>query len=280
MCGIAGIASPSPNPQYLLAAEKMAAAIHHRGPDSSAVQGFGECVLANTRLAIVDLSERGRMPMCNEDSTVWITYNGECYNAAELRPSLIALGHQFRSTTDTEVIVHLYEQYGDSCVERLRGMFAFANWDLRRRKLLLARDRLGIKPLYYNYADKHGRLLFASEIKAMLASRVFSRKSDLCCILAFLQLGHVPPPWTGIQGVKPLEAGYVGVWQVGSFKTSPYWKLPASKNGHHTERSDQIVGSLRDRLLESSREQLMSDVPVALPKRGYRLGGSWGTREA
>jgi len=202
--------------------------------------------------------------MCNEDSTVWITYNGECYNAADLRPRLIARGHQFRSTTDTEVIVHLYEEYGDSCVERLRGMFAFAIWDVRRRKLLLARDRLGIKPLYYNYADEHGRLLFASEIKALLASRVVLRKIDPNGIRAFLQLGHVPPPWSAIQGVKPLEAGYVGVWQDGNFKTSPYWKLPASKNGHHPERSDQIVGSLRDRLLESSREQLMSDVPVAL----------------
>jgi asparagine synthase (glutamine-hydrolysing) len=264
MCGITGVVSRERDAEFATLTERMTAAVSHRGPDSHGVQDFGSCVLGNTRLAIVDLSERGHMPMCNEDSTVWITYNGECYNAAELRPSLIALGHQFRSTTDTEVIVHLYEQYGDSCVERLRGMFAFAIWDLRRRKLLLARDRLGIKPLYYNYADEHGRLLFASEIKALLASRVVPRKIDPCGIRAFLQLGHVPPPWTAIQGVKPLEAGYVGVWQDGSFKTSPYWKLPASKNGHHTERSDQIVGSLRDRLLESSREQLMSDVPVAL----------------
>src|SRR5580700_5791852 len=264
MCGIAGVADNEQRAESAAATERMIAALPHRGPDSHGVQNLGPCVLGNTRLAIVDLSERGHMPMCNEDSTVWITYNGECYNAAELRPSLIALGHRFRSTTDTEVIVHLYEQYGDSCVERLRGMFAFAIWDLRRRKLLLARDRLGIKPLYYNYADEHGRLLFASEIKALLASRVVPRKIDPCGIRAFLQLGHVPPPWTAIQGVKPLEAGYVGVWQDGSFKTSPYWKLPASKNGHHPERSDQIVGSLRDRLLESSREQLMSDVPVAL----------------
>ena len=264
MCGITGVVSRERDAEFATLTERMTAAVSHRGPDSHGVQDFGSCVLGNTRLAIVDLSERGHMPMCNEDSTVWITYNGECYNAAELRPSLIALGHRFRSTTDTEVIVHLYEQYGDSCVERLRGMFAFAIWDLRRRKLLLARDRLGIKPLYYNYADEHGRLLFASEIKALLASRVVPRKIDPCGIRAFLQLGHVPPPWTAIQGVKPLEAGYVGVWQDGSFKTSPYWKLPASKNGHHPERSDQIVGSLRDRLLESSREQLMSDVPVAL----------------
>src|SRR5271163_1318452 len=122
MCGIAGIASPGTNPQNAQAVEKMAAAIRHRGPDGSAVRDFGACVLANTRLAIVDLSERGNMPMCNEDSTVWITYNGECYNADELRPQLVSHGHQFCSTTDTEVILHLYEEYGDRCVETIRVM--------------------------------------------------------------------------------------------------------------------------------------------------------------
>ena len=150
MCGIAGIASREANPQHARAAQNMAAAIHHRGPDGSGVRDFGACVLANARLAIVDLSARGSMPMCNEDSTVWITYNGECYNADELRPQLAARGHQFRSTTDTEVVLHLYEEYGERCVEKLRGMFAFAIWDTRAEKLLLARDRLGIKPLYYS----------------------------------------------------------------------------------------------------------------------------------
>ena len=152
MCGITGVVSRERDAEFATLTERMTAAISHRGPDSHGVQDLGSCVLGNTRLAIVDLSERGHMPMCNEDSTVWITYNGECYNAAELRSSLVALGHQFRSTTDTEVVVHLYEEYGDRCVEKLRGMFAFAIWDVPRRKLLLARDRLGIKPLYYNYS--------------------------------------------------------------------------------------------------------------------------------
>src|SRR5271156_1150486 len=131
MCGIAGIASREANPQHAPAAENMAAAIRHRGPDGSAVRDCGSCVLASTRLAIVDLSARGAMPMCNEDSTVWITYNGECYNADELRPQLAARGHQFRSSSDTEVVLHLYEEYGERCVEKLRGMFAFAIWDAR-----------------------------------------------------------------------------------------------------------------------------------------------------
>src|ERR1700733_341841 len=176
MCGIAGVVGNEQDAQFAVLIERMTAALDHRGPDSHGIRDLGSCVLGNTRLAIVDLSERGQMPMCNEDSTVWITYNGECYNAAELRPSLVALAHRFRSTTDTEVVVHLYEEYGDRCVEKLRGMFAFAIWDLRAEKLLLARDRLGIKPLYYAaVADK---LIFASEIKALLASGFVPRKLD------------------------------------------------------------------------------------------------------
>jgi asparagine synthase (glutamine-hydrolysing) len=263
MCGIAGVADNEQRAESAAATERMIAALPHRGPDSHGVQNLGPCVLGNTRLAIVDLSERGHMPMCNEDSTVWITYNGECYNAAELRPSLIALGHRFRSTTDTEVVVHLYEEYGDRCVEKLRGMFAFAIWDVRRRKLLLARDRLGIKPLYYNYSPGSQRLLFASEIKGLLASQEVARKIEPSAIRAFLQLGHVPPPWTAIQGVKPLEPGHLGIWQDGNFQTNPYWRLPSS-NGHRPDRPEQTAANLREILLRSSREQLMSDVPVAL----------------
>jgi asparagine synthase (glutamine-hydrolysing) len=262
MCGIAGIASRETNPQNAQAVEKMAAAIRHRGPDGSAVQDFGTCVLANTRLAIVDLSERGNMPMCNEDSTVWITYNGECYNADELRPQLVSHGHQFCSTTDTEVILHLYEEYGDRCVEKLRGMFAFAIWDARSEKLLLARDRLGIKPLYYSSeADK---IIFASEIKAVLASGRVPRKLDPAGIRVFLQLGHIPAPWTAIQNVKPLEPGHIAIWQNGSFRTQSYWKLPSSTDEYDIASPDDVAGTLRDLLLESSRQQLMSDVPIAL----------------
>jgi asparagine synthase (glutamine-hydrolysing) len=264
MCGIAGVVGSEQDAQFPVLIGRMTAALDHRGPDSHGIRDLGSCVLGNTRLAIVDLSERGQMPMCNEDSTVWITYNGECYNAAELRSSLAAVGHQFRSTTDTEVVVHLYEEYGDRCVEKLEGMFAFAIWDVSRRKLLLARDRLGIKPLYYNFSTGSGRLLFASEIKGLLASQAIPRKIDPSGIRAFLQLGHVPPPWSAIQGVKPLEPGYRGVWQGGSFETNPYWKLPVATNGHSPDRPQQTAANLREILLESSRRQLMSDVPVAL----------------
>jgi asparagine synthase (glutamine-hydrolysing) len=262
MCGIAGIVSTEPSPQYLLAVENMANAIRHRGPDSSAVQDFGSCVLGNTRLAIVDLSERGRMPMCNEDSTMWITYNGECYNADELRPQLVAKGHRFRSTTDTEVIIHLYEEYGDRCVEHLRGMFAFAIWDTREKRLLLARDRLGIKPLYYTTDAKS--LIFASEMKALLGSGLVPRKLDPSGVRVFLQLGHIPAPWTVIRNVKPLEPGHIGVWQNGKFRTTRYWQLPLSNPARLNEPPEKIANTLRGLLVESSRQQLMSDVPIAL----------------
>ena len=262
MCGIAGLATRKIDPLFSGAAERMAAALRHRGPDSQGVQDFGECLLANTRLAIVDLSERGRQPMCNEDATVWITYNGECYNAAELRPALLKRGHQFRSATDTEVILHLYEEYGEECVTHLRGMFAFAVWDTRARKLLLVRDRLGIKPLYFYICQN--TILFASEIKALLASELLPRKLDPAGTRAFLELGHIPPPWTAIQGVRPLDPGHIGIWQDSSFRAKPYWNLPAATNGNMQKRPAEVCGDLREILLESSRLQLMSDVPIAL----------------
>jgi asparagine synthase (glutamine-hydrolysing) len=262
MCGIAGIVSERDDPCSTVSTERMVAAIKHRGPDSRGVQQIGCCVLGNTRLAIVDLSERGRQPMCNEDSSVWITYNGECYNADEFRPLLLSRGHRFRSATDTEVILHLYEEYGERCVEKLRGMFAFAIWDSRAQRLLLARDRLGIKPLYY--ALTANGILFGSEIKALLASEHVSRKLDGAGIRAYLELGHIPPPWTAIQGIRPLEPGHTGVWQEAKWRTKAYWKLPVSTGGVSDEPSQEIAHNLGEILLESSRCQLMADVRIAL----------------
>jgi asparagine synthase (glutamine-hydrolysing) len=262
MCGIAGVASEKTDPRSTTCAERMVAAIAHRGPDSHGVQDLGRCVLGNTRLAIVDLSERGRQPMCNEDSTVWITYNGECYNADEFRPILLSRGHRFRSTTDTEVILHLYEEFGERCAEKLRGMFAFAIWDSREQKLLLARDRLGIKPLYY--ALTVNGIVFGSEIKALLASELVPRKLDGAGIRAYLELGHIPPPWTAVQTIRPLEPGHTGIWQDAKWRTKSYWKMPVSTNGLSHEPPKKIAGTLREILLESSRSQLMSDVPIAL----------------
>src|SRR5690348_3999972 len=206
MCGIAGIVGDAPAESWLSAVQKMAAAMHHRGPDSCGIISSGACLLANTRLAILDLSERGRQPMSNAERTVWISYNGETYNAPELRQDLIAKNYRFQSTTDTEVVLHLYEEYGERCVERMRGMFAFAIWDARASKLLLARDRMGIKPLYF--ARQNGRCIFASELKSFLASGLIARRLCPEALRIYLQLGHVPPPWTVIEGVVPLPPGH------------------------------------------------------------------------
>ena len=281
MCGITGVVSRERDAEFATLTERMTAAVSHRGPDSHGVQDLGSCVLGNTRLAIVDLSERGHMPMCNEDSTVWITYNGECYNAAELAP----VSHRSWAS------VSLHNGHG-SCRSPLRriwrqlrrevaGHVRLRNLGCERAANFSLRAIAWASSRFTTTIDEHGRLLFASEIKGLLASRVVPRKIDPSGIRAFLQLGHVPPPWTAIQGVKPLEPGYLGVWQDGSFETNPYWKLPVSTNGRHPDRSAQIASNLREILLESSRRAIDVRCPGrALPERWYRLGGSRGVNEA
>jgi asparagine synthase (glutamine-hydrolysing) len=261
MCGIAGIATVSPSETLRPAADLMAASMKHRGPDSQGVQDLGSCLLANARLAIIDLSDRGRMPMSSEDGLAWITYNGETYNAGELRAELEARGHSFRTTSDTEVVLHLYLEYGERFVEKLRGMFAFAIWDGRERKLILGRDRLGIKPLYL-YAPR-GRLVFASELKALLASDLVPRKLDPAGLRAFLQLGHIPPPWTAIEGVTPLAPGHIGVWKDGRWRTEPYWTL-SPHSSPAAPSNDHLAADLSEVLLSAMRNHLVSDVPVLI----------------
>lgn len=258
MCGIAGIVGGAPAESLLSAVQDMAAAMGHRGPDSCGVIASGECLLANTRLAILDLSERGRQPMSNVARTVWITYNGETYNAAELRQDLRAKNYRFQSTTDTEVVLHLYEEYGERCVERMRGMFAFAIWDTRARKLLLARDRLGIKPLYF--ARQNGRYIFASELKSLLASGLIARRLNPQALRIYLQFGHVPPPWTIIDGVVPLPPGHVATWQDGVWNLRAFWTLDPLRHRSYTPPA----ADLGDVLCEAVQKQLISDVPIVL----------------
>ena len=172
MCGIAGIATTHPDDSLRPAADRMAASMKHRGPDSQGVQEFASCLLVNARLSIIDLSDRGRMPMSSPDGQVWITYNGESYNAGELRAELEQRGHSFRTTSDTEVVLHLYQEYGERFVEKLRGMFAFAIWDAHERKMVLGRDRLGIKPLLYLYQVRRPvRVCLRTQNAACLGSR-------------------------------------------------------------------------------------------------------------
>jgi len=262
MCGIAGIVSKHPAESSQPAAARMATAMSHRGPDSHGVEVLGECLLVNVRLAILDLSERGRMPMSNAAGTTWITYNGEVYNAAELRTDLVRRGYCFKSTTDTEVVLHLYEEFGEDCVKQLRGMFAFAIWDGPARKLVLARDRMGIKPLYVARTD--GNVLFASEIKTLLASGLVERRLDPAGLRVYLQLGHVPPPWTIVRGITPLDPGHVATWQNGEWKDRAYWTLASGKCACPPPEGDRLAEQLGELLLAATREHLLSDVPIAL----------------
>jgi asparagine synthase (glutamine-hydrolysing) len=238
----------------------MAAALRHRGPDSQGVEEFPSCLLVNARLSIIDLSERGRMPMPSADGEAWITYNGETYNATDLRAELEQRGHSFRTTSDTEVVLNLYLEYGERFIEKLRGMFAFAIWDTRESKLVLGRDRLGIKPLYVY--ESGGRLVFASELKALLASGFVPRQLDPAGLRAFLQLGHIPPPWTAIRGVTSLAPGHIGVWKDGQWRTELYWSL--SPHRAATAPSRHLAADLSEVLLDAMRHHLVSDVPVLM----------------
>jgi len=262
MCGIAGIVGDTSAETLLPAAQNMAAAMRHRGPDGCGVISSGGCLLANTRLAVLDLSERGRQPMSNAARTVWITYNGETYNASELRRDLIEKGYSFQSTTDTEVVLHLSEEYGDGCVQKMRGMFALAIWDARARKLLLARDRLGIKPLYF--ARPNDRLVFASELKCLLASGLIERRMNPQALRVYLQLGHVPPPWTMIDEVAPLPPGHVATWQDGAWNVRAYWALDRCRQPSEGRTAADLDEQLGDVLLEAMQRHLISDVPIAL----------------
>jgi asparagine synthase (glutamine-hydrolysing) len=262
MCGIAGIAAQGSAPCFREAGQAMVAALRHRGPDSARVECLGPCVLANTRLAIIDLSERGRQPMANEDGSVWITYNGEIYNAVELRELLLAKGYRFRSTSDTEVLLRLYEECGERAVRRLRGMFAFAIWDGHNRKLILGRDRLGIKPLYY--ALNSDRIIFASELKALLASGLVRPKLDPNGLRAFLQFGHVPSPWTALEEVKPLAPGHLAIWQEGELRLEEYWSLQPGAPATAAPPATETIPRVRELLLEAAKLHLVSDVPIVL----------------
>src|SRR5918995_3130246 len=176
MCGITGIvAADQLDAEARLLVPRMRDVIAHRGPDDAGLFVDDRAALGHRRLSIVDLAA-GHQPLANENETIWIVFNGEIYNHADVRPGLESAGHRYRTRSDTETIIHAYEEWGDACVERFRGMFAFAIWDSRRQRLLLARDRMGIKPLYWTVVN--GRLLFGSEIKAILESRVVPAEAD------------------------------------------------------------------------------------------------------
>ena len=256
MCGICGIASSNGlvDPERVAA---MSRTLVHRGPDSSGEHVEGAIGLAARRLSIIDL-ETGDQPIANEDGTIHVVQNGEIYNYRELRRELERAGHRFRTRGDTEVLVHLYEEHGDRFADRLRGMFALAIWDAPRRRLLLARDRFGIKPLYYR--DAGGELAFASELRALPRGEI-----DLDALEAFLAFNSVPAPLTIFRESRKLPAGHVLVWEEGLVRLERFARPAPVPAGEVREDEDaELVEELRGRLRDSVRAHLVSDVPVGV----------------
>ncbi len=279
VCGICGEWNLSGvDPKSL---ERMNDAIVHRGPDDQGAVLLGETGLAMRRLSIIDL-ERGHQPIANEDGSAWIVFNGEIYNHRELRRDLLARGHFFKTDSDTEVILHLYEDRGERVVDDLRGMFAFAIWDSRRRKLLLARDRFGQKPLFWRFDGR--RFLFGSEIKTILAAggpEGARPELDLRSLDEYLTLRFIPSPRTLFQGIRKLppahllvlDASHVEPPRSGNLAVAPaievrrYWRLRYTPK--RSDREAEIVEEAGERIREAVESHMISDVPVG----AYLSGG-------
>jgi asparagine synthase (glutamine-hydrolysing) len=259
MCGIAGKFNFDPGDaidrQRLQA---MTSVIAHRGPDADGFYVGDGIGLGHRRLSIIDLST-GDQPLSNEDGTVWVIFNGEIYNFADIRAELEAHGHRFRTRSDTEVIVHGYEQWGDRAVERFRGMFALALWDEPRRRLLLVRDRLGVKPLYYSAT--RGGVTFGSEIKALLEDPEVPRDWSAEALDAYLALQYVPSPHTIYRGVRKLPAAHLLVAERGTVSIRCYWDLEFTGDGDPA-REEEYLDRLDALVTESVRLRLVSDVPL------------------
>jgi asparagine synthase (glutamine-hydrolysing) len=256
MCGICGFTWRDER-----TVRAMAAVMEHRGPDQDGVFCCDGASLGHRRLSIIDLSEDGRQPMGNEDGRIQLVFNGEIYNFAELRPVLEARGHRFRSRSDSEVILHAYEEYGVNCLAHLRGMFAFAIWDGRDESLFIARDRIGIKPLYYTH--QNGRLIFASEIKAILEHATVSRDLNHQALYDYLGFEFVPAPATMFRNIFKLPAGHYMRWQKGTCTVERYWDLSLAPAGPRLSYADAVERE-RELLDRAVASHLVADVPLGV----------------
>jgi len=252
MCGICGFVGPKD--EDLL--KRMCLAIKHRGPDQSGEYILEGASLGHRRLSIIDLSEQARQPMHNEDSAVWMVMNGEIYNFHSLRKELVSSGHTFRSQSDSETIIHAYEEYGEDFVTRLEGMFALAIWDNRKNKLILCRDRIGIKPLYYAHVGL--RLLFASEIKALLEDKGLKREINEDGFFQYLAFQCILTPETMFKGIHKLEPGSMLVFENNVLNKKRYWSVDEAKS---EESSESEVASA---LIDAVKSHLVSDVPLGV----------------
>ena len=257
MCGIGGKISFTDRPSSGLG-EEMTEQMRHRGPDAEDVYANGPAMLAHRRLSILDLSEAGRQPMSNADGSVHIVFNGEIYNYQELRPKVDH--YSFRSETDTEVLLHLYEEFGVDCLKLLRGMFAFAIWDERDERLFLARDRLGQKPLFYRDGDES--FVFGSTIKSILADEEVEPSPDTEAIRSYLTYQYVPSPQTGFEGIRQLPPASYALFDDDGLRIEQYWSL--SYADQFDEEPDHLARRLRDELREATRLRMRSDVPLGV----------------
>jgi asparagine synthase (glutamine-hydrolysing) len=270
MCGIAGIvAADQLHPDERARTSRMNDVMAHRGPDGAGLEADTHAALGHRRLSIVDLAG-GHQPLSNEDGSIWVTYNGEIYNHASVRPALEGAGHVYRTRCDTEMIVHAYEEWGDDCAQRFRGMFAFGIWDRNRRRLLLVRDRLGVKPLYWAIAPatagRGERLLFASEIKAILESGLIEPRENRAVLPEMLATRYTSGTETLFTGIFKLLPGHRLVYEGGRVSISQYWDIPQDGPDPALERMPEreLVERFRNLLQESVRLRLMADVPLGM----------------
>jgi asparagine synthase (glutamine-hydrolysing) len=267
MCGIVGLWVKGRRAEASAHIKGAVSALIHRGPDGRGIVDLtppgedGSVVFGHTRLAIIDLSEAGHQPMRDPETGNRVVFNGEVYNFRELRSELESLGCRFRSDSDTEVILQSYRVWGKDCVTRWVGMFAVAIWDAARREIFLARDRLGIKPLYYSYAG--GQFVFASEVRALLESGLAPRAINLAALNSYLMFGAVQDPLTMIDGVMSLPAAHTLTVKAGGVELREYWALPFER-GDDECFSPAVTGRIRSRLEEAVRLRLVSDVPLGL----------------
>src|SRR4051812_47640341 len=261
MCGIAGIWGEA-NEELI---RRMTDIIAHRGPDDSGTRVFANqgfpLSMGHRRLSIIDLSPAGHQPMANEDGTVWVIFNGEIYNFPEIRDQLLASGHKFRSKTDTEILVHGYEQWGLQMVPKLNGIFAFALWDSQRQVLHLARDRYGVKPLYYY--RKGQRVLFSSEIKSILCDPSVPRRVDPQALLSYVKFRYCPEPLTLFQDVQKVPPGHVLTFGPDQISVEQFHHL-TFKEPTAARSEKELADELRQLLIQTVRRQMISDVPVGL----------------
>jgi asparagine synthase (glutamine-hydrolysing) len=268
MCGIAGIVEPEggrlPSERQM---RQMLSLIRHRGPDQFGVYTDDRVALGNARLSIVDLSH-GQQPIANEDGSLWIVYNGEVFNHVELRPELEALGHRFATDTDTEVVLHLYEEYGPAALERLNGQFAIAIWDASEETLFLARDRLGVRPIFYTQAG--GAFLFGSEIKVLLADDRVEAKIDVASLDQVFTFWSTLSPRTIFEGISELPPGHYLLLRRGRLSVHRYWEIDFQNGPSRSPRAlGDLVEEFRHLLIDATQIRLRADVPVG----AYLSGG-------